>query len=302
MKIKSLSAVYLLLAQLMVAINVVGSRFLATHASTLSVLFVRFFIAMVFLGIANGIKPQKSLPLKQLTNKEWGLIIGQALTAGVLFNALMLLGLKYTSASVAGMIISVLPAVIAVAAVLLLKEHLSRTNTMCIALAILGLLIINGQHLSQGEHHSLLGDAIVLLALVPEAAYYILSRFYQNRLSLLMLSALMNGINVILLLPLLLLTGIHQVIEIDMHSLQILLITGLASGFFYIFWYVGSQSIPATIAGLYTAIGPIFIMLIASVFLHESVSATELIGMVCIILSILVTGMKRRTFTDLKVS
>lgn len=302
MRMKSLPAIYLLLAQLMVAINVVGSRFLATHASMLAVLFVRFFIATLFLFFAQWLRPQKGVQLKALHAKEWWLIIAQALTAGALFNALMLLGLNYTNASVAGMIISVLPAVIALGAVIFVKEHLSSNNMMCIALAVTGLLIINGQHLSMGQHHSLIGDVIILVALLPEAAYYILSRFYHNRLSLLMLSTLMNGINVIALIPLVLLTGINQVMGLDWHSLEILLITGIASGFFYIFWYVGSQNIPASIAGLYTAIGPIFIMIIARLFLHESVSSLELVGMVCIILSILVTGIKGRSIRELKTS
>lgn len=299
MKMKSLPAIYLLLAQLMVAINVVGSKFLAPRASIISVLFIRFTIATLFLLVANLAKPQKSLPLKHLSKKEWVLIIAQALTAGALFNGFMLLGLHFTNASVAGMIISVLPAFIAVCAVLILKESLSMTRGVCIFFAVIGLMIINGQHLSVGAHHRLLGDAIILLALVPEGSYYLLSRLYKNRLSLMMLSLLMNGINVIALFPFVLLSGIEKVLGIDYQSLEVLLITGLASGFFYIFWYVGAQEIEASIAGLFTATGPVFILLIAQAFLGESVSHIQLVGMVFIIISILLPGLKRKRYKGL---
>jgi drug/metabolite transporter (DMT)-like permease len=296
MKMKSLPSLYLLLAQLMVAINVVGSKFLAARISLLSVLFVRFGIGTLFLIAVHLIKPQKSAPLKSLTKKEWILIAAQSITAGCLFNALMLLGLSYTSASVAGMIISVLPAFIAVCAVLILKEHLSISNALCIVLAVLGLFIINAHSLTVGAHHRILGDAIILLSLLPEGAYYLLSRYYHNRLSLIVLSILMNGINVLLLLPVVIFYGIKNVLGIDLQSLEILIITGIASGFFYIFWYVGSQEIQASRAGLFTAISPVFILLIAHEFLSESVGVSQLTGMAFIILSILATGLRKPVF------
>lgn len=282
------ASTFLILGQLMVAINVVGSKYLTVHMSVLAVLFYRFFTATALLSFFCWLKPAKSYHARytELSRREWGLITAQALCAGVLFNLLMLVGLNYTQASVAGMIISVLPALIAVLAVIFLKERMSPLTSLATLTAVLGLMIINGQHVTMGAHHQLLGDAIILVALIPEALYFLLSRYYQNRLPLFHLSLLMNGINCLALLPFLLVSGVSALTNIDHNGLQVVLITGSASAFFYVFWSMGAAYLPASKSSLFTAMSPLLIMLIAFLFLGESLTLSQGIGMALIIASV----------------
>ena len=81
----------LTLSQLMVAINIVGSKHLLTHLSSLFILNARFIIAAVFLlftylvSRTNTWHSTKTL-LCAITAKVWLIIIAQALCAGILFN------------------------------------------------------------------------------------------------------------------------------------------------------------------------------------------------------------------------
>lgn len=280
----------------MVAINVVGSKYLSAHLQVLTVLFYRFGIATLFLLLLCLLSPEGMAlaKIRQLKQREWVYIILQGLGAGAFFNGLMLLGLQYTDAAIAGMIISVLPAIIAFGAVIFLRERLSPITLVATFAAVSGLMIINGQHLHAGAHGYLLGDAIILLALVPEAAYFVLSRFYHNPLPRFHLSLVMNGVNCLALTPLMFLSGISKVFAIDKSSLEVVLVTGIASAFFYVFWSMGAKEIPASKASIFTAMGPLLISVIAYFVLGEDMTLVQLLGMALIITSVLASSQSQR--------
>ena len=224
--------------------------------------------------------------MRDLSRSTWVVIIVQALCAGAFFNLLLLLGMKFTSASMAGIITSALPAIVVIASIVFLKERLTRRAGLSIGLAILGLIIINARnlHLEQSDHF--LGDMIILLSLIPEAAYYILSKLHQNKLPVFLVSALMNGINVPVFCLILI---FHQhPISLNLHAFQcvLLLIVGIASALFYVFWFLGSRKVHSTAAGLTTAFMPIATLIIATLFLKETISNVQFIGMLLVILSI----------------
>ena len=124
----------LILSQIMVAVNIVGSKHLLTHISSLFILCARFIIAslfllLIYLALHRKSRYKTKASLKDLNAKTWFIIIAQALCAGVFFNFLFLTGLHYTDANVAGIITSVLPAIIALLSVIFLREHM--TLLMC---------------------------------------------------------------------------------------------------------------------------------------------------------------------------
>jgi len=113
----------------------------------------------------------------------------------------MLTGLNYTDANVAGIITSALPALIAIMSWFILQEKISAQKVLCVIFATMGLVTIAYDKLhGLSECHSFIGDSMVLLALLPEASYYVLCKLYTNRLPLFLTSSLLNGINALLLL------------------------------------------------------------------------------------------------------
>lgn len=282
---------FLSLAQIMVGMNIVVSKLLLTSIPVLVLLEMRFLLAALVLLVLHGITSFSSKntlkPLAALRKKDWFFIYAQALSAGFLFNSLMLTGLNYTDANVAGIITSALPAIIALLSWFILHEKISAQKALCVIFATIGLLIIAYDKLNViSDSHSFFGDSLVFLALLPEATYYILCKFYTNKLPIFLTSALLNGINAILLLPALFIAHWSPV-TIEISSWFILLITGLSSGLFYVFWFIGAQKVDSIMASLSTAIMPIATVLLAWLILGERLTLPELAGMGLVLVSII---------------
>ena len=281
---------FLILAQIMVGVNIVLSKQMLSSIPTLFILTLRFMLASVILLPLHWLTPAKKLPVSayfsQLKRRDWIFIVAQALSAGILFNFLILWGLHYTDANVAGIITSALPAIIAIMSWIILGEKLSGKKAICVGLATLGLVVIAYDKLSGLKvTHSFLGDALVLASLLPEATYYILSKMHVNSLPVFLISSLLNGINAILLLICLTFTA-WDGLTIHTADWLILVTLGLSSGLFYVFWYFGCQKVDGVMASLSTAVMPLATVLIAWLLLGEQLTVGQTIGMSMVLLSI----------------
>ncbi|MBA2657666.1 MAG: DMT family transporter [Tatlockia sp.] len=282
---------FLILAQIMVGVNIVFSKYVLSSIPILFILALRFSLAAVILFPLHWLTAAKQLPLShyflQLNRRDWFFIFAQALSAGVLFNFLILWGLNYTDANVAGIITSALPAIIALMSWIILGEKISGKKAVCVGFASLGLLVIAYDKMSSLKvSHSFRGDVLVLASLIPEATYYILAKMHISPLPVFLISSLLNGINAILLLCCLSFTTWHGV---NIHSGDwfILVILGLSSGLFYVFWYFGCQKVDGIMASLSTAVMPLATVIIAWLLLGEHLTIGQAIGMTMVVLSIL---------------
>lgn len=281
---------FLILAQLMVGINIVVSKFLLESISIPLLLTIRFGLATVILWPLHWLTPAREIPVlqhfKRLNKRDWFFLLAQALTAGVFFNFLMLLGLHYTDANIAGIITSALPAMIALMSFIILHEKISAKKTMAVLMASFGLLVI-AYDKWQGKTgvHSFLGDALVVLALFPEAAYYILCKMHPNRLPVFLASGFINAVN--LLVIFVSLFYFHPAsLSFSLNMWVILVIIGLSSGLFYVFWFFGCQKVDGVMASLSTAVMPVSTVIFAWVLLGEQLSLGQFIGMSLVMLSI----------------
>lgn len=285
----------LVLAQIMVGLNIVVSKVLFPSFPVLILLEIRFLLATFVLLPLHWVTP-KSHTLKfyfsDLKRRDWIFIIAEALCAGGLFNIFMLTGLNYTDANVSGIITSALPALIALMSWIFLHEKISSQKLLCIVFATIGLLIIAYDKLSGSNvQNSLLGDGLVLLALLPEASYYILCKLYTNRLPLFLTSALLNGINAFLLLPVFFFIPWDPT-HINSITWFILFLIGVSSGLFYVFWFIGAQKVDGIMASISTGIMPIATVILARVILGEELTTFAMLGMGLVLFSIIVYAKK----------
>lgn len=281
---------FLILAQIMVGVNIVFSKYVLSSIPILFILTLRFTLASIILLPLHWLTPAIKLPVSsyfsQLDRRDWFFIFAQALSAGVLFNFLMLWGLHYTDANVAGIITSALPAIIAIMSWIILGEKISGKKAICVGFATLGLVVIACDKLSGIKvSHSFLGDALVLASLLPEATYYILSKMHINSLPVFLISSLLNGINAVILLFFL---SVSAWDGLNIHALDwlILIVLGLSSGLFYVFWYFGCQKVDGVMASLSTAVMPLATVIIAWMLLGERLTIGQTVGMGMVILSI----------------
>lgn len=290
--------VFLILAQTMVGINIVSSKYLLSSAPILFLLMIRFALASLILLPLHWLTPAKKQSIyyhfSQLKRNDWLFILAQALSAGVLFNFFMLLGLHYTDANVAGIITSALPAMIAVMSWIILGEKISGKKSLCVFFATAGLIIIacDKWH-GLGDTHSFSGDAIVFFSLFPEAAYYVLCKLHPNRLPVFLISSLLNAINAIILAFISVFSITHwNNLHINFENGLILFILGLSSGLFYVFWFFGSQRVDGIMASLSTAVMPVITVIFAWLFLGELLTLWQLAGMGLVIFSIAIYAMR----------
>lgn len=295
----SIGYLFLVLAPTTVGISIVGAKYLLASMPILFLLASRFFLATMLLwllhvAIPNG-HSKKILPyLKQLTRKDWFFLIAQALSAGVLFNFFMMWGLQYTNAHDAGIITSALPAIIVIVSCLVLRERFTAKKAICVVLATIGLVVVNMNGSSDGHSPaSLLGNAIVFLSLLPEAAYYVLTKAYPSRLPLFLMAAVISAVNTLVLLPFLFYGMDWQALSFPLFDWSILVLVGFCSGLFYVFWYLGSTRVDAVMAGLSTAIMPVATVTVAWLALGEHVGLVQILGMGLVMASILAYALNK---------
>ncbi len=286
---------FLFLSQAMVAVNIVYSKLILVSLPMISLLTLRFGIATIVLLPLHWITQDKSIPLKahfaKLGKKDWVFIFANALTAGVLFNLFMMLGLCYTDANIAGIIASALPAIIAALSLVFLGESLTKKKSLCIGLATIGLVVIAlGKLKGVSVNHSIIGDLIVLIALIPEASYYVMAKLYQPKLPVFILSSLINGIAFVFFALAMYFSDTPSLTAISLSHWFILFVLGLSAGLFYVFWIHGSKQVDGLIASLATAIMPVIAAILAWIVLREALSASEFLGMVLVLLSIVVSA------------
>ena len=282
---------YLILAQCMVGINIVACKYLLTSMSALFLLLVRFSLASVVLlplhWLNHPTQPVLSA-FKALSRLDWLHLCAQALTAGVFFNCLMITGLKFTDANVAGIITSALPALITLISYLVLKETLTAKKSLCLFFATLGLIIIAAEKLATVRNsHSFLGDSIVFLALLPEAAYYVLCKMHSIKLPLFILSSVFNAINALVLIVFACIVHVNLPQNIGFNGLLLILL-GITSALFFVLFYLGSQRVDGLMASLSTAVMPVATVILAWLMLGEELTFLQALGMGMIICSIII--------------
>ena len=179
---------------------------------------------------------------------------------------------------------------------LILGIRLTRLKVICVALAVVGLFIINinGMVQPQITGLNLLGDFIILIAMVPEAMYYVFAKALPLNIKPLTGSILINSINAIILAPFLFFTHYDTLEHINWLQWLIILLLGVTSGLFYLFWSKGCEYLEASTTGMMTALMPIFTLILSWIFLSETLSLTQGLAMLLIIGSIIVGNWKKR--------
>ncbi|WP_158106887.1 DMT family transporter [Caedibacter taeniospiralis] len=281
----------LIVAQMVTGINITGSKFLVTQMPIIALLEIRFIVGSLVLFVCIPFmqgKNSNEVKISSLKRRDWLILGVQALCAGMFFNLLMLSGIQLTSASMAGLIASTLPAIIIILSFFIFKQRITRFKALCIIFATIGLIAINGASISGTGFSalSIIGDAIILLAMIPEALYYVISKFKNSQLSAVKSAFLMNFINAIAMTPLLFFANWHALFTLTTHAYFILFLVSISSALFYLFWFLGCNQVSAGTAGLVTAAMPISTLLLSFLFLGEHITPVQGIGTLLILLSI----------------
>ncbi|EJN09425.1 DMT family transporter [Herbaspirillum sp. YR522] len=237
-------------------------------------------------------KPPGELALS--SQSRWLLFL-ESFLGNFLFSICMITGVSMTSAVSAGVIMSAIPAVVALMSWIFLKERIGPRVWGAIACGVLGigmLSLAKPPHAGvTAPHDAWIGNLFVMGAVLCEAAYAVIGKKLTSVLSPKRISAIINLWGLLLMTPMGVYLALHfDFVAVTLDIWALLLFYGLAASVWTVWlWMTGLKVVPAGRAGVFTVMLPISTAVVGVVVLGERLSwlqgaafAVALAGMVLV--------------------
>lgn len=266
------------------AVIVWGASFIATKIalediSPISIVWLRFLMGVIILGVAVVLRRQFALPDK----KEW---IYFALLGflGITFHQwLQSNGLQTSEAGTTAWIVATTPVFMALLGWFLLRERLGWTKSLGILLAFLGVLVV----VSKGDLASISvgrfgapGDVLILISAVNWAVFSALSRrgLKSHSASLMMFYVMSFGwlfTSVLFITA----TGFQEIRSLTFVGWMAVAFLGIfCSGLAYIAWYDALKALTTAQTGVFLYLEPLVAVVVAFFLLGEQITLASLLG------------------------
>ena len=279
---KTLGYVYLTLAMLLVGSTVVASKIAAGALPPFTATALRFALALpCFLALLRV----SGTRLPRPGARDGAILVLQGLAGTAGYTALLMAGLRTTSAANAGVILGTLPVVAAVVAVLVLGERPRPALLVTIALAAIGLWVLNRQP-AGGAAGSMMGNALIGAAVLCEALFILLNKRLRIDVPPLALSTLMSAIGLAAALPFALAEAAWTAPVAASALLAVGYYALLPTVCGFLLWYAGTARIGGTEAALFTALAPVAALLLAALLLGEPVGLSQLAGIAFVLAAV----------------
>jgi len=284
------------------AVIVWGASFVATkvslqYATPTMIVWLRFSIGVVILGITVALKKQFALP----NGKDWGYFALLGFLGITFHQWLQSTGLLTAQATTTAWIVATTPVFMALLGLFILRENLTLYQVAGIALATTGVLLV----VTKGDLSSLTigkfgttGDFLILISAINWAVFSTLSRsglkkhpatrmmFFVMSFGWLFTSILFFSTS-----------GLSQIPGIPWRGWIAILFLGVfCSGIAYIFWYDALKDLPVAQTGAFLYLEPIVTVIVAAIVLGEILLLASAIGGITILIGVwLVNRPKKST-------
>lgn len=269
-----------------------GASFIATKLALrdltpFTVVWLRFAIGVIILGIATKMRNQFSLPRR----REW-LYLGVLGFIGITFHQwLQSTGLQTAQASTTAWIVATTPIFIAFLSWIFLHEKIGILQVSGFFLAAIGVVMVvsrgNISDLFSG-HFGTAGDILILISAPNWAVFSILSSWGLKKFPATQMMFLVMTIGW-LLTSIFFFSGkgFLELPHITLQSLIGVCFLGVfCSGLAYIAWYDGLQALPASRIGAFLYMEPLVAVLVAWAILDETLIPISIIGGIVILLGV----------------
>jgi drug/metabolite transporter (DMT)-like permease len=280
-------------------------------SKTLVLVFPVFLLAWLRFGIGGLAmwrwlkKPADEPPLTPHTRR---LLFLESFLGNFLFSIFMLFGVSMTTAVAAGVVMSSIPAVVALLSWLFLRERISGRSLAGVACAAIGIALFSLQKADPaasattdtatvwGMNRSLLGNLLVFAAVVCEAAYVVIGKRLTDGLGPKRISAIINLWGFALVTPMGLWAAWHFDFAAVSGSIWALLVFyALAASMWTVWlWMTGLKRVPASQAGIFTVMLPISAAAIGVIFMGERLSVLQTMAFAIALLGLLLATLPNR--------
>ena len=242
-------------------------------------------------------KPADEAPLSPRTRS---LLFLESFLGNFLFSICMLYGVSMTTAVAAGVIMSTIPAVVAVLSWVFLRERIGLRTWLAIGLAALGIGLYSMEKSSgsdAGVSQVWLGNALVFAAVVCEASYVVIGKHLSGAIGPRRISAIINLWGFALVTPL----GLWWAWSFDFAAVPadlwlLLVFYALAASVWTVWlWMTGLRWVPASRAGVFTVMLPVSAAAVGVLALGERLSAVQALAFGIALLGVLLATLPSRT-------
>jgi drug/metabolite transporter (DMT)-like permease len=280
--------VYLILFLVMAiwGLNVIALKVLVATFMPVTMTAFRIFLAGIAVFSTLGAMKRLRLPTKQ----EWAFLLLVTLFNVILHHLFLSLGLARTTASNGGLIISFVPLLTAVLAILFLGDKASLVRSLGIALGIIGVvfIILAG---NSGVGGVSIGDLFVFIAIFVQAISFILIKKRSKTMD----PRLMTGYMFIIGAPVLFIislilepNGLSSMKNGNFGIFAIFVFSAVvATAMGHMIYNDAIGKIGAAEAAIFINLNPLFALIGAVFLLGETISMAQVIGFIFILLGVL---------------
>ena len=251
------------------------------------------------LAMAHWLKrPEQERPMTTTIKR---LVFLESFLGNFLFSISMLFGVSMTSAVSAGVIMATIPAVVAVMSWAFLKERIGLRVWAAVGCGALGIGLLALSKGEQSAHDSrglgadllnnkaLLGNLLVFVSVLCEAAYAVIGKKLTGSLSPKRITALINLWGFLLMTPMGLYAALHfDFAAVTATSWLLLLFYAMAASVWTVWlWMTGLKGVPAARAGVFTVMLPISAAVVGVLVLGESLSGMQALAFAIALLGVL---------------
>ena len=293
---------------LALSMSLVGSY--VALSKPLVLVFPVFLLAWLRFGIGGLAmwrwlrKPADEAVISPRTRR---LLFLESFLGNFLFSICMLFGVSLTTAVAAGLVMSSIPAVVAILSWLFLKERIGRRTSAAIACAALGIGLFSLQKPDagiaatpessfMGLGYAVWGNLLVFAAVVCEASYVVIGKKLTEGLGPKRISAIINLWGFVLVTPFGLWAAWHFDFAVVSGGIWALLFFyALAASVWTVWlWMTGLKTVPASRAGVFTVMLPVSAAAVGVLFMGERLSPMQMLAFGIALLGLILATLPAR--------
>ncbi len=249
-------------------------------------------------GLLWFVAHKKGFSLKVKKEHFW-VLVGIGIIGNLLYQVLFIIGINYTKAANASVMLGTIPIWVALLSQFFTEEKLTALKSVGVLFAFTGvvIIIIGGKNELSFQSETFLGDIITILSAIVWSIYTILSKRYLKFYNSTQFSAFMALIGFICLG----LIGIPSLIDLDFTSISLtayggVIYSGLLSvGVAYLVWNNGIVKIGAVRTAAYQNLVPVLGLFFGVMILGEELTLFQYIGALSVIAGIVMARWPAKT-------
>lgn len=273
----------------------VVSKYILDFVPPLTLVWLRFVIAFVFLFCILKIIKRKQKRKIVIEKKDWLLFAWIGFIGYFISITFQFIGTKLSDAHTGSLVTATTPAFMVLFAKLILKEQLTARKIFSVILATFGIVVVIGLDVEFGAYF--IGTLILAGAAITWALLSIYVKIAAQRFSSLTITTYAIFFAILFITPCMIWElQFNSITSFQPHIIQGIVYIGIVStaGAFFL-WNKGLELMDASIGSLFFFFQPIVGSLLGWLFLNETLHMNFFIGGALIVISVLFVTFEKKT-------